>query len=57
MENMPVNKRNCRGCEFFSEEYSYSVCFRDKENPKILPNDEGYCLEIEKKHVKIEDFK
>lgn len=48
MENIrPEQKKtSCRGCENYIEEYNYSICIRDKNKPKILPNDEGFCIEV-----------
>lgn len=39
-----MNIRNCNNCEYYVEEYNYSICIENTEKPLILPNGAGVCI-------------
>lgn len=35
---------HCNNCEYYVEEYNYSICIRNVGKPLILPDDAGSCI-------------
>ena len=44
--SLEQKKTSCRGCHYYIEEYNFSICIKDKDKPKILPDNEGFCIEV-----------